>query len=276
MASWTNKTVVICGGSSGLGFHLAKACVREHARLVVVLGRDRPRLELAIKDLKVVAEQAGAATCIEAFTANLVDAESTRIAVAAIAQTAPAIDLLVQCIGVSDRGSIAQLSRQRLLDQIDLNVVTSLHAIQYFSPLMVKNKGTIVLIGSLSSLFAPRFLGGYSMAKHALAGLAQQARLELAEAGTHVMLCCPGPIDRPDSGTRYNDRAEEGMSSAALKPGGGAKIDRLDPVQLAAQILSAASLRRPLLILPKKAWWLRLITALSQSLGDRLLKYKSQ
>jgi uncharacterized protein len=275
MAFWNNKIVIICGGSSGLGLCLARELVRQQAKLILLLGRDRPKLDSAIAEIRSVANQTKSPTLIEAFSVDLTDAESAKQTAEAIQRLSPEVDLVVQCIGVSDRGPIAQLTRQRLLELVDVNVVTSLHAIQCFAPLLSQRRGVMVLIGSLSSLFAPRFLGGYSIAKHALAALAQQGRLELAENGTQLMLCCPGPIDRPDAGTRYSDRAVDGLPAEALQPGGGAKIDRLDPAQLANQILIAASQRRPLLILPKKAWWLRLITAFSQSLGDRLLRKRS-
>lgn len=275
MASWKNKAAVICGGSSGLGFGLAQELVRQHARLVVLLGRDSARLDAALVELRMIASQSGSATIVEVISADLTNTDSTQKSAEAIGRLSVDIDLVIQCIGVSDRGTIAQLSRQKLLELIDANVVTSLHAIQAFSPLLIEHRGVMVLIGSLSSLFAPRFLGGYSMAKHALAALAQQARLELADSGVHLMLCCPGPIERSDAGIRYGDLNLQGIPREALQPGGGAKIKRLDPAKLSKQILDAAGKRYPMLIIPKKAWWLRFITACSQSLGEHLLKNKT-
>jgi uncharacterized protein len=93
----------------------------------------------------------------------------------------------------------------------------------------------------------------------------------------HVMLCCPGPIARDDAGKRYEQRASSdgSLPAEALQPGGGAKIKGLNPSELAQQILRSASRRKELLILPHKAWWLRLVTAISQRLGDSILRKKS-
>jgi NAD(P)-dependent dehydrogenase (short-subunit alcohol dehydrogenase family) len=276
MTSWKSKNAIVCGGSSGLGLCLARELVRQQAKLVVILGRDASRLNAARSQLIELASEVGSPTIVEIVAADLVNSESARQCSIAIQQLAPDIDLVLQCVGLSDRGSLAQLTEQRLRELLDANVVTSLHAIQSFSSLLTQRRGTIVLIGSLASLFAPRFLGGYSIAKHALAAMAQQARLELADEGIHVVLCCPGPIDRPDAGTRYQDRVDkEKLPDNALGPGGGAKVNRLDPVELSKQILKAAQRRRALLVLPRKAWWLRLITAFSQRLGDYLLRSKS-
>jgi uncharacterized protein len=124
-------------------------------------------------------------------------------------------------------------------------------------------------------------LGGYAIAKHGLAALAQQARLELAEEGIHVLLACPGPIAREDSGTRYDHLARDPHSpnqdlpEAMRQPGGGAKVRGLEPQQLVRDILQAAAHKQPRIIRPRKAQWLHWVSALSGSLGDRLLRKNS-
>jgi NAD(P)-dependent dehydrogenase (short-subunit alcohol dehydrogenase family) len=50
-----NKTIVITGGTDGLGLAIAKALVAKGAR-VVVLGRDKERLDKALKSLGEITE----------------------------------------------------------------------------------------------------------------------------------------------------------------------------------------------------------------------------
>lgn len=277
MSDWNDKTAVICGGSSGLGLHLATELVRQGCKQVVLIGRDETKLSQAVDSLRSVALAVSSKTSIQAISGDLSNPDQTANCASSLAQVAPIIDLVIQAIGVSDRGTLASLTRERLHELVDANVVTSLHAIQQFSSSLIASRGVMVLVGSLSSLFAPRFLGGYSIAKHGLAALAQQARLEYSDSGMHVMLCCPGPIARDDAGKRYEQQAssDSRLPAEALQPGGGAKIKGLNPSELAKQILQSASRREAMLILPHKAWWLRLVTALSQRLGDRILRKKS-
>ena len=211
---------------------------------------------------------------------------------------------MTQAVGQSDRGRLSDLTSQRLSELIAANVVTSLHAIQCFRPLMQRGDGStkantsgsarsrggtrnaadsmqgaggsIVLIGSLASLFAPRFLGGYAIAKHGLAALAQQARLELAEEGIHVLLACPGPIVREDSGARYDQLTRDSeLPEAVRQPGGGARVRGLDAHRLVRDILSAAAAQQPRIIRPRKAQWLHWLSAISCAWGDRLLRKNS-
>lgn len=277
VSRWNGKTAVVCGGSSGLGLAIAEALVAGGIRELVLIARDPDRLEAAIKRLNNVTDRRDDALVISVIRADLADLDSCRRASEELRKLVTEVDILVQAIGVSDRGTIRALARDRLIELIDGNVVTSLHAIQYFSDFLEARRGVIVLIGSLSSLFAPRYLGGYSIAKHALAAVAQQSRLELAERGIHVYLCCPGPIQRSDSGQRYAnlEKVDSELPTQAMLPGGGAKVSGLDQEWLASRILDDAGCRRCLSIYPKKAWWLRLISLISQKWGDRILLKKT-
>lgn len=298
---WHGKTAVICGGSQGLGLSIAEELMQQNIAHLILIARNREQLTRAAEHLhslrknKVSKTQAAKNRTasmqadlsenaldrnvdirITPMAADLTDAKSAQAAAIEISLVAPEVDLVIQAIGTSDRGTIAGLTRERLHELIDTNLVTSLHAIQQLSPLFPARGGVIVLVGSLSSLFAPRFLGGYSIAKHGLVALAQQARLELAEKGIHVMLCCPGPIARPDSGSRYaNETRKLDLPPEAELPGGGAKVKGLCPQRLAKHILRAAERRELLMIRPKKAWWLRLLSAALPGLGERILRRKS-
>ena len=269
-AAWKNKTALICGATSGLGLQLARTLVAADAQ-VLIIGRDPARLADAQKQLQSISTNAG--TKVHAFSSDLcVAAEAKQVAERISAEFAQ-LDLVINAVGASDRGSIETLTCERMLDLVRTNVGSGLHVIQNFAPLLRPTRGTLVLIGSLSSHFAPRFLGGYSIAKHGLAALAQQARLELADSGVHVMLASPGPIARTDTGSRYSNLPQAAdLPPEALKGGGGAKVKGLDPQLLSAAILSAAHKKKSTLIMPSKAKLLLIASAISPSLGEYLLR----
>ena len=86
-----------------------------------------------------------------------------------------------------------------------------------------------------------------------------------------MLLVCPGPIARDDSGQRYDNQATE-LPDAANKPGAGVKLKAIPPARLAASILKACQQRRPELVIPAKAKLLFAIAQLSPAMGDWLLK----
>ena len=121
------------------------------------------------------------------------------------------LDAIINCVGQSDRGLIENLTVDRLRELIDQNVIATLVCSQAAIPALEATHGSIVNIGSLAAKVSPRFLGGYAIAKHALAALTGQLRLELKPRGIQVSMVSPGPIRRNDQGSRYDDRVTEGM-----------------------------------------------------------------
>jgi uncharacterized protein len=271
-SAWLGKTAVVCGASQGFGLAVARQLCRERAARVIIVARDPTRLEAATVQLR--SDSSSSETDIRWLAADLRSPEEARRLASELHGLGPC-DLLVQAVGMSDRGALQNLEAERLRTLLDVNLLPSLHAIRHLPDAMAR-PATIVLIGSLACHFAPRYLGGYSIAKHALSALAQQSRLELADEQIHVMLASPGPIQRDDAGERYANSAGEGkLPASALRPGGGAKVRGLSPERLAADILQAAAQRRPLVLYPMKARWLLLLTALSPRLGDWLLRRNS-
>ncbi|RMF38154.1 MAG: SDR family NAD(P)-dependent oxidoreductase [Planctomycetota bacterium] len=284
---WHGKTAIVCGATAGLGRSITAALAEQGVGRLAVVARSPDNLQSLAGELR---DRYPAVEIVPAAV-DLTDRASVeQFAAAFPALDLPAriaggnqptggagrdVDLLVQAVGQSDRGRIDSLPTERLQGLIETNVVTSLHAIQAFVPRMAPG-GTIVLVGSLASLFATRFLGGYAIAKHALAALAHQARRELADRDLHVLLVCPGPIRRPDGGQRYRDLDQAvDLPPQALQPGGGAKLRGLEPQRLARDILGAAERKQALLIRPRKARLLWALSTVCPTLAERILRNRS-
>jgi len=88
------ETVVVTGGSRGIGHAVARALVAR-GRRVVLLARDRERGLRAVRDL----EGAGAGR-VELVVGDLASVRATRAAADALLQQAPRIDVLIHNAGV--------------------------------------------------------------------------------------------------------------------------------------------------------------------------------
>ncbi|MDV6032713.1 MAG: SDR family oxidoreductase [Phycisphaera sp. RhM] len=259
------STVLVTGGSAGLGQVIA-ATFADAGYRVILVGRSSERLDAAKQQLDT---KPGRSIVALAGNVSLRD-DCERIA-NTIDHQFGRLDVLVNCVGASDRGLAGELTAARLHELIDQNVVTTLLCCQAFAPLLDSSRGSIVNIGSLAGKVGARYLGGYNAAKHALAGLTQQLRLEWRDKGIHVALVSPGPIRRDDAGTRYRDRTDATLPASASAPGGGTKVKGLPPETVARAVLACAQKRRTDVILPG---YLRLLIVLgnaSPRLGDWLL-----
>jgi short-subunit dehydrogenase len=137
---------------------------------------------------------------------------------------------------------------------------------------LLASRGHVVLMGSLASKVAPRYMGAYPASKFPLAAYAQQLRLAWSRHGPHVLLVCPGPIARAEANERYTDQSS-GLPVSARRAGGGAKLRAIDPCWLAERILLACERRQTELIVPRKARFLFVLSQISPRLGDWLLRW---
>lgn len=264
--SWLNKTVVVSGGSSGLGLHLAKAAAKQGA-YVTILGRSPEKLSFAKEEIKQKTHQD-----VKSFA---VDATASHASTEFIQWVGnQSVDLLINAIGRSDRGRLEQLNQSDLELLFRDNVLTTATMTQTMLPSLRKASGCIVNIGSLAGIIASPQMGGYCVSKFALSAYSAQLRLELQESNVHVLLVSPGPIRRDDSHNRYNELVHErGLEqSGANAPGGGANLRLLDPERLSESILRSALNRDLQLVLPAKVKWLAAIRAIWPWLGDQILK----
>ncbi len=268
--SWAGKRVVVCGGTSGLGGHLVRAAARQGAD-VVIIGRDLARIELAVSSAK----ENGAKSAI-GFSADLSNFGTLDWPLSPLGLWLRDndVDLLINAIGRSDRGALSMLAAADINRMIHDNVICTFNMVSAALESVQRVEGCIVNIGSLAGLVSAPNMGGYNIAKSALTAMTRQWRLELSKKNVHVMLVCPGPIARDDSGTRYRDLASSrGLEdAAAVSPGGGVKLNLIDPVVLSDAILARAHSRTREFVYPSKAKWLAALSDGWPWLADLVLR----
>lgn len=264
--TWFGKTAVISGGSRGLGLHLAKELAKQRAHLILI-GRDAGNLNSQAAVLSGMG-----ASSVDCFACDAAEIEQCGEYRARIEKDG--VDLLINAIGVSDRGKIEQLQLADLESQFRSNVLAGWAMTKCTIPSLKRNQGCVVNIGSLAGLVGTPNMGAYCITKFAWTALSRQWRMELEQDGIHILLVSPGPIAREDSEHRYDELiSARGIDSkGASKPGGGAKLKRIDPALLSQRILSAATRRDRELVIPWKARILAAIFSISPKLGEYLLR----
>jgi uncharacterized protein len=266
MSDWRGKRAVITGGSAGLGRALAEVLVDRGSRVAIV-ARGRDALDAAAAELRAKGGE------VLTVAADVTNRDGVQHMAEAVLRAFDGVDLLCHCVGRSMRGNALTTSVAEYRDLWETNFLAAVECIQAFAEPLTESRGHIVLVGSLASKIAPRYLGAYPTSKFPLAALAQQLRLELAEKGIHVLLVCPGPIAREEENEdlgRYVGRPAD-IPASAHQPGGGAKVRTIDPPWLARKVLQACDHRRAELVVPARARWLFAISQLSPRLGDWIL-----
>lgn len=192
MLNFRNQGIVITGGSSGLGLELARRLAARGARLTLI-ARDRARLERAAEELRAI--PGGAIVRIESVDIRheaAVDACMQRVA-----DADGRIDMLVNSAGILREGRIESLQLEDFRDVMEINFFGLLIATRAALPHLRASRGRLVNIASMAGLTGVFGYTPYCSSKHALVGLTESLRYELAPMGVTVHLVCPGEFDSP-------------------------------------------------------------------------------
>lgn len=264
MNYWKNKIVLITGGSSGLGKVITETFAKEGAKTIIV-GLEE---HLVINTEKEFTDKGY--SC-KGISANITKDEEVTKILQYVQQEYNNLHILVNCAGKSDRGALLNTPPDKFLSLYELNFLGMVRCIRAFAPYIIKNKGHIINIGSLAAKTAGKWMGAYPVSKFAVAAYSQQLRLELKKNKVHVLLVCPGPIKR-NYPRLYEFDNTDNIPESAKKPGGGVKTKTIDPYWLAQKILQYTKLRKPELIIPKKAKILFAIQQISPTIADWIIE----
>ena len=215
MANWTDKVVVVTGGSSGLGRAIA-AEFADSGSKVVCLARDEAKLAVVVEQLS----KSGAN--VSSVVADVLDDASVAAAVAEVKRRHGQIDLWVNNVGRSLRVALSDASVADYQELMEINFLSAVRCSLAVLPELDRTSGHLVNIGSLASKTGWPLVAPYTTSKHALAAYHHQLRLE-GPRSVHYLFVCPGPIRRTDAGSRYADQTSN-LSEEASKPGAGVKL----------------------------------------------------
>ena len=189
------QTVVITGGSSGIGLDLAKAYAKQGANLVL-LARNQERLDAAMKECESVCNSS--AQKILAFSVDVANQTQLNECVAKIKAQASVPDILILSAGIVASEHFLEQSDDGFEDIFQINVLGSRAVAKAFLPDMVKQgRGQLCFVGSLGGLISTYGYSAYSASKFAVVGMAGALRQELSAAGVGVSVLCPPEVDTP-------------------------------------------------------------------------------
>jgi short-subunit dehydrogenase len=181
-------TVLILGGSRGLGLELARAYAGAGAARLVLVSRDHGRLLQA----KARIEAHGAV--VEVLARDLRTPGAAAEAVAWAHARAGRLDVLVCNAGIIQASPREHLADNDYEDAFALHVQAPREAIEAAAPIMKAQpqRGRIVVISSVGGLVAVPHLIPYAASKFALTGLAGALAPALRRDGIFLTTICPG------------------------------------------------------------------------------------
>jgi NAD(P)-dependent dehydrogenase (short-subunit alcohol dehydrogenase family) len=184
--SFQGKTVLVTGGSRGLGLVLARDAAAAGAK-VAICGRDPAALDRAAATL----ERIGAT--VVAIPVDVTDRESVRMLVETVTERLGPIDVLINNAGVIEVGPAETMAVSDYEEAMATNFWGMVYPTLQVLPAMRKRgSGRIVNITSIGGKLGIPHLLPYSASKFAAYGFSQGLRAEVGGEGVAVTTVVPG------------------------------------------------------------------------------------
>lgn len=187
-------TVVVTGGSSGIGL----ACARAYARLgsnVVIMARTVSRIESARVELESLSRDGAR---ILGYSVDLSDRDATDAAFAELEAEGLFPDLLINSAGVINSGEFTAMTPDFFSDNFDHGFWTVVNPCRAVARTMVdRGHGYIANVSSVAGFLGVYGYTGYASAKFATMGFTESLRCEMVADGVGVSVICPPDTDTP-------------------------------------------------------------------------------
>jgi meso-butanediol dehydrogenase / (S,S)-butanediol dehydrogenase / diacetyl reductase len=180
---FSGKIVIVTGAGSGMGAVTARRFWSEGAKVILV-GRTLAKLEKVLEHL-----DAERALVQQADVAN---AEDVGRVISNTVARFGTIDVLVNNAGIGGFGPFQTKSEVDWDNVIGVNLTGVFYFVRSVLPHLLKTKGTIINVSSISALGGEAGNSIYAAAKAGLVNLTQSLALEFGPLGVRVNGVCPG------------------------------------------------------------------------------------
>ena len=185
-----SKTALITGASSGIGLELAKTFAQSGHNLILVA-----RSESKLKELQEDLIQKHSVH-IETIVADLAKVDAAVQLESEINQRKLVVDILVNNAGFGELGRFVDISTERQVNMVQLNVMTVVHLTRLLLPEMLKRKsGGILNVASTAAFQPGPNMAVYYATKAFVLSFSEAIHEELLGTGVKVVCLAPGPTE---------------------------------------------------------------------------------
>ncbi|MDR1136768.1 MAG: SDR family oxidoreductase [Synergistaceae bacterium] len=182
------RVALITGGSSGLGFAMAKCLASAGASVVLVSRREDA--------LRRACEEIGDKAFAIPFDVTRVDEMDSLVD--RVLERHKRIDVLINCAGIHIKKPAEDLTIQEFTSVLEIHLNASFALTQRVIPCMKRQqRGSVIFVSSMSGFIGLTKVAAYSAAKTGVLGLTRSLASELSGEGIRFNAIVPGFIETP-------------------------------------------------------------------------------
>ena len=204
-----NKTILITGGTSGIGLELARQLL-QRGNTVLVTGRDPEKLEATKEALPGV----------HGIQSDVSDPSAIEALHDSVVAKFPALDVLVNNAGIMRNLDLNQTRElTNVTREVDINLSGPIRMVQQFLPHLKTRPGSAIVNVSSGLAFVPFPMSPvYCATKAALHSYSQSLRIQLRGTGVTVIELAPPGVETPLFRGEFEEelKNEKGMNVVKL------------------------------------------------------------
>ena len=185
-----NKTVIVTGGSRGIGLAIVKLLAEEGYNVILNYNKSEDRAQKEKEELT----QKG--YCVEIFKADVSKREEVKELIKFTTNKFGTIDVLINNAGIDNEKMFQDITDQDWNNVINTNLYSVFCATQEVLPAMLsKKRGCVINISSVYGTNGGSCAAAYSASKAGIVGLTKALAKELGPSGIRVNAIAPGWIN---------------------------------------------------------------------------------
>ena len=248
------KTVLLTGGSRGLGPYIARALAKEGADIALT-ARTEEALDCVVGDLTQLGVRS---SC---YSVDITNPDNRIILVESVRRDFGQIDILVNNAGIEWVSAYADLEPEDIQQMIATNLMAPMLLTRLVLPEMIaRDSGLILTLSSLGGFKGSPFSATYAATKAGLIEWTAGLRAELYQTGVQAAVVCPGFV------------SEEGMFAIHHRTAPGIVGESTPEGVAKAVIRTIQKDLSKVIVNPQPVWLLRLLDIIHPDLGPWILR----
>ena len=184
MGRFEGRGVVVAGGSSGLGLHLAKAFIAEGAR-TVISGRQADKLEAAAAEIGAIP-----------IAADITDFDSLAALAAGAVEALGNVHVAVNSAGFEQQTAIRDITPETLEPMVAVQFTGAVYFMRHLAGVLERG-GSLVTVSSLTGVLVPENYAAYAGSKAGINHVTRIAASEYGPDGLRINAVAPSVIETP-------------------------------------------------------------------------------
>ena len=212
MKDFSEKTVYVVGGSSGIGLATANLLSAKGAH-VMIFARGKDQLERALEEIS-----RNAISKLQRFSCMPMDVSVRHEVEAVISRAVSEFgvpDVLINCAGRAYPRYFEDITPEQFDETMRINLYSAWNTVSALVSHMKKRGGYIVNTSSMGGLIGVFGYTDYSASKFAIIGFSEALRSELKPYGITVSVLCPPDTDTPGLQEENKTKPEETKAISA-------------------------------------------------------------